>query len=219
MRKTLKSTVIMVVCAMLLGLLLPGCGSGNKDESVNLAATENTAKAAATDDIKDSASKNNINMDVKKKVVIVKEINDDSRKQQEDKIKLELQKAGFIDGKNVEITVIEMNSDETKSEETVKRVKEIKPDVAVIISSTFSYQTVVKALEGTEIPIIITANMENKTLDFIDENGMPKKNITGLKTMPDDLQKNAFEWLNKISPIDGKKAVFVTVKILCLLTM
>jgi ribonucleotide monophosphatase NagD (HAD superfamily) len=52
--------------------------------------------------------------------------------------------------------------------------------------------------------------VENEQYGFIESPEKPGKNITGVKTMPANLQTKAFDFLNKLNPINGKKAVLIT---------
>ncbi len=65
---------------------------------------------------------------------------------------------------------------------------------------------VAKPLGEAGIPVVLNVYVES----FINADGMPNGNVTGLYSMPKDMQNNAFKMLNEISPANGKQAVFIT---------
>lgn len=221
----LKRTVAtLILFAMLLSLFLTGCGGKTDELSLDVApnGTDNTDKTvdtpAANNDTTPAENKTNdtapaenkTNVE-RKSIIVIKETNDELRDAAQISILSALEKAGYSTA-TADIKEIEMGGDESKSAEVVEEIKSTKPDVVVINGVQFAYKTVAKSLEGTDIPIVLTNGIEIKQMDFIDENDVPRHNITGVYTMPKGLQTNAFRLLQQIVPLNGKKAVFVTLE-------
>ncbi len=225
--KNLRKIVALPLAAiMIFSLFLVGCGEQPVDVSSEIespaedqpqpetdesADTDAAVAADAADAAEDSNADTEKAVDVKKKIIIVKEVNDEVRDIIHQNILTVLEKSGYSD-QTSSLSIIAMNSDESKSAEVVEKIKAEKPDVVLINGVQFAFKTVAKPLEGSGIPVVLVTGVENKQLSFIDENDKPKSNITGIFTMPKDMQLNAFKLLEEICPLNGKKAVFVTLE-------
>jgi len=211
----MKKRFLSVLLGMVLLIsVMGGCGTGKGGAAVNDTVNSKTVSSSpinkneAVNETTDAKDK--INTVVKKKIVIVQEGEDVGFAGTErEKMVETLDKSGYADGKSAEITIFKMAGDEKLSPaEIVKRIKEMRPDAVLVASGATSTETIVKPLSGTDIPVIMSgANVE----PFVDSKGKPKQNITGLYAMANGLELNAYSLLQKVAPINGKKAVFVTV--------
>ena len=212
MRKLLKGISSVLILGIVMSLLAAGCGTVENDVAAS-AEEENTGIAAGSDTGVKAAAETGTAAGVaggeRKKIIVVQE-NDNSYvlEQQENAVKALA--AGGYTNENSDITVINMGGDEKKSPETLDKIKEVKPDVVLLAGERFSFAAVAQALDGTGIPVVVNQNAETKEYGFLDENGMPRGNVTGVLTMPKDMLPNAYTFLNQVSPINGKKAVFIT---------
>ena len=205
MKKMRKVLSLLILCSLMATALLGCGGSAENDlavsEDTSPAVSENTA--ASEDTAADSTQSTAVSDGVMKKVVYVQENIDQYYNEARKNTFEELKKNGF-DSQNTEIKELYMSGDNKKtSEEIVNTIKEFKPDVVCFQNG----MDVVKQLEGTDIPCIISSAAES----YVDKDGTPLKNVTGVYTAPSDLYKKAYSFLNQIAPINGKKAVFITV--------
>ncbi|MCX7748802.1 MAG: hypothetical protein N2645_18230 [Clostridia bacterium] len=213
-----KRVLCLLLCFVFLMAFVVGCGSSsNKEANDEQASTGETASndssgsnSTSNDSSgnKDSSNTQNSSNDsnVKKKIIIVKEMDDDIRNKVQESTVSILNKNGFTNGSTADIIEIKMNNDEKKSSEVLEQIKKEKPDVVLMNATQFALNTVAKPLEGTGIPTVLYTAVEG----YLDANGLPKQNVTGVKTMSSDLQQNAFSLLNEIWPLKGKKAAFCT---------
>lgn len=201
----LRSLCFLLCCVLTISLLA-GCGGKSEEQVASEEVVEQTQDSAdKTDATQSDTSATNASNQVKK-VFFVTEDDFDSRTGARKNIVDALEQGGYTQGKNMEITEINMKVDNKKSQEVADKVKEVKPDLVIINGSNFVAE-VAKLLEGSGIPTLVNLGAEG---GFVDESGKPKSNVSGLYTMPKTLQKNAFGLLKQISPINGKKAVFIT---------
>jgi len=211
MFKTGKQIALLLACMMIFTLFGTACGSsGGNDLSVKDAASTSSSVATDKTSTPDTNATVSTNTDgVKKKIVVVKEDDDDLRNQLQSTILTTLDSSGF-NNNNSEITEIKMQGNDKSSSDVINKIKSIKLDVVIINQSYFAADTVAKPLMGSTIPVVLTYSTESNS--FVDENNIPKSNITGIYTMPKDMLSKGFEFLqDKISPSKGKKAVFISV--------
>lgn len=202
----------LVLCLAMMMLVFSACGSGN--QAATSGDEENTTEQQAStvsDTAKTDTASTQADSSVKKKIVVVQDMDDEVRNGTEASIMAALEKGGYVNGKNAEITEMKLGGDEKKGPDVVTKIKEMKPDVVITNGGVFAPQAIAKPLAGSGIPVIMNVNVENKIVDAVDADGKPKQNITGIYNMPKDLQFNAFDLLNKIAPISGKKAVFISI--------
>ena len=204
-----KILSLVLCCIMLFGTMV-GCGA-KKDESQTdevgtneVGTNTNANESSSGDQDKTSDVKGN------KKVVFVRESDDDFRVAETKNALSVLEKNGYINGKNLEFTEISLQGDEKKAPEALDKVKQLKPDVVLVGNGNFIQGAFSKNMLGTGIPTVISTEAGNKAYGFADDQGNPTQNVTGLNTLPGDLQVNAFTLLQKIAPTNGKKAVFIT---------
>ncbi|MCX7922140.1 MAG: hypothetical protein N3B21_09040 [Clostridia bacterium] len=207
-----KKVVSILLCLVMAMSMFVGCGSKNEAQTTN----NDTSTSAQVDEKKaeDTSSTGSTKVDETsqgtKKIVIVQEAKDELRDASQKNIKATLEKNGYASGKNAEITEIQMNGDEKKSQEVVDQIKTLKPDVVILNVVAFSSKSVAAPLLNSGIPVLLTLNVEDPGAGLVDENGKPKGSVSGIYTMPKDMRAKAFDLLNKIYPAKGKKAVFLT---------
>lgn len=213
MSRIIRSIAVILVCMMMFAIMLPGCGSKSTGDDISISDTGKQAASAVdaneksvdTKTVQDGSTVKAAVTGEKKKVVLVQ--NNDMTQEyyikEHDNVIKELQNNGF-DSTSMELKEFNMQGEQKKSaEEIVGIIKDFKPDVVIGISVQLLY----KQLENSGIPCISNTAADQ----YVDENGNPKDNITGLYVMPLDMKAKAYEFLNRIAPINGKKAVFVTV--------
>lgn len=202
-----KPFSFLLVSALSFTMLLPGCGQKEADiavDSSDIAAVEQSGNAA--EDAPKAESTKTVAVVGNKNIVVVLEDSQDIRTKAKDNFLKQLKEKAGLDDSNTQITIINLEGDEKKGQECLERIKAEKPDVVVIFNGSFANNIIAGPLEGTGIPVLVCSVAEV----FTDSNGVPKGNVTGVTSMPGDLRYNAFQMLNKISPINGKQAVFVT---------
>lgn len=202
----------LTLCITLMLSLLIGCRNAEVNNSINPSNTsqKNQLSSSINETATDENSDSKKNVRSKKKIFVVQEQIDSCRNDIQKNIVDTIQKAGYTKPQGSEIIQIQMNGDENNSTNVIDSILREKPDVVVINNTTFSHKSVAKKLEGVGIPIVLTLNIDNKEVDFIDDKGQPKSNITGVRGLFKNAQKNSYILLNKICPINGKKAVFLT---------
>lgn len=206
MKRHTKLFSVVTAGMLLFTLAASGCGQAS---TATIGAKQEPAAQAKAAGSTDTAKPKLKTDGSKWKIVVVQENENSYTIEEQQNAVKELGNSGY-DATNSNIEIIKLNADQSKCPATVDKIKAEKPDVVVDIAERFTAAEVAKKLEGTQIPIIINQAVEAKDYGFIDDNGMPKNNITGILTMPKDMQARAFEFLNKIAPINGKKTVFLT---------
>jgi len=204
MRISRKPIAAILALAFVFTMFMSGCGKKEADVSTIDTGTQNADTVKADDTSKDSG-KVDLSTGVKKKIVIVMEDDFADRVKAKENFLNTLKEKAGLDSNNAEITELDMKNNEKKAPEFVEKIKNIRPDV--VVDFQVSITNIAKPLENSGIPVLVYVGAES----FVDANGKPKDNITGIYTMKSDLRYNAFMMLNKISPLKGKKAVFVTV--------
>jgi len=212
MRKSLRGIALLMGCALLLTLLPTGCGSskGGDDITVNTQGSSASNEATVNNDTQKEPTSIASKTGAKKKIVIIQESNDSTREDIHKRIIAELVKNGFSSN-NSEITLLKMDNDEKKSQAIISKTEEIKPDIVIINQTYSAVEKIGKPLSDTGIPVVLTYGVENPALGLLDANDFPKQNVTGVYTSKKDLYSNSYKFLQKISPTNGKKAVFVTI--------
>ncbi len=110
-----------------------------------------------------------------------------------------LAKAGFRQGETADITVVHP----TSSQEGGERVKALQPDVLIEIGLT---NRVVSLFSGTSLPVVSIYGIE----EYVDEEGNPTGNVTGVYSTLKDMVYNSYKFLKKVVPLKpGQKAVFL----------
>lgn len=205
--KHLKYITFILAIALFFAFALTACGSSEAEVASGDEATAATASVQPAADSGEAAVASDTlkTTDVVKKVVIVQETADETRENATVKMLKALENGGYKEGKNLEVTKIVVESNEKSAAEAVGKINEIKPDTVLINQLYYAAPVIAAQLEGS-VPILTNAVAES----FVDKDGVPLKNISGIYSMPKDMQQHAFDMLNKIAPINGKKAVFIT---------
>jgi len=202
----IRKFLCLVMCFAMSVTVLAGCGgSGGNGSTGDVTISQSTSNVgtSSTSDSEGTAKKT---VQAGKKIIIVKEVEDAVRTDAYNKALAALAKGGYTKD-NSEITEIKLNNDPKNCPGAVDKIKEINPDVVLIEGTQSTLETIVKPLEGTGIPIVVYGGVES----YVGQNGKPNNSITGVYGSPKDLTLNSVELLNKISPLNGKKAVFLTV--------
>ena len=110
-----------------------------------------------------------------------------------------LANAGFIEGQNL---VVHILHDQNLDAE-IAHIRELQPDLIV---DTSVGNRLVPAFRGTTTPVLI----ETRAEQFVDPQGVPRENITGLYSMLEDIVYNSYKFLQKIAPLKpGQQVVFL----------
>ncbi len=202
---------VILICTMSFSLLLTGCGSKSDEEEPS--PQEATQPEASTEPSPENveASDAKVATDKVMNVYVVSTNKDGYVVEMRDNAVKALENAGFKDGQNMKLTLINLEGDFSKCPKIIEEIKAANPDVVIQdCSNGNAIDGIVKPLAGTTIPVVMCLQVENEQYGFIESPEKPGKNITGVKTMPANLQTKAFDFLNKLNPINGKKAVLIT---------
>jgi putative tryptophan/tyrosine transport system substrate-binding protein len=109
---------------------------------------------------------------------------------------------GFTEYKNLTIAWIEV-SGATDPAQVVAQVKAEAPDV--VLSFT-AFTNVIQVLKQLEVPAITITAIES----FVDANGVPTANVTGVYSKLQDMMYNSYKFLQKVAPLKaGQQVVFL----------
>lgn len=195
----------LLLCLIMITSFMSACGNKDAGTTTDNTATNESSVNKDTSDV-ESGSTTDSSSSEKKKIVIVKESTDQTRVDTQKNIIAGLEAGGYVNDKNAEIIDLTMDPNDTTGENIVNQIKGIKPDVVIVNALINAPQLVAKPLGEAGIPVVLNVYTDS----FLNADGTPKGNVTGLYSIPKNLQKNAFEMLNKIAPIKDKKAVFIT---------
>lgn len=110
-----------------------------------------------------------------------------------------LKTAGFTPEKDINISL----QSPTSSEEAKRLAEELSADVVIDLSVANRAQV---SLVGTAIPVIASAEIEA----YVDPQGVPKGNVTGVYSTLEDMVYNSYKFLRKIAPMKANQhAVFL----------
>ncbi|MDY0095243.1 MAG: ABC transporter substrate binding protein [Candidatus Vecturithrix sp.] len=113
-----------------------------------------------------------------------------------------LAEKGFVEQQNVMIMWVEV-SGATDPAQLITQVKAEAPDV--ILSFT-AFTNVIQVLEQFAVPVITMAAVES----FVDTNGVPTANVTGVHSKLQDMVYNSYKFLQKVAPLKtGQQVVFL----------
>lgn len=196
-----KSKILagLLSAILVLSMLLTACGgaSVNEVQGVKEKAAEvqkHTKQAETKEVIKGN-----------KTVVYIMEQNIDIRQQERNATIKTLEKNGYIKGKNLNVVEMCYETDVSKVAKFADEINKIKPDAVITGNGNLMYQFLNELspkLGSTPVITSVAAEM------FADTNGIPQKNITGVRTQPKDILKRGLDLLNLISPLNGRKVVF-----------
>ena len=209
-----------VICIFLTFILvcvsgMVGCGSNKTTEE-----GKDVQKASSDTDVTDTKEKEEIQVSAaptepavtsaaevvtKKKVYLVITNKDDYVVSMRDNFVKELEVQGFVEGDNFEISETNLEGDFTKCPQIIEEIKTLKPDLVFAECSNGNIVTnFVKPFAEAKLNIPLVMAL------FADQGAAMDGSITGVKTFPSFLQEEAFKLLNRVAPINGKKAVFIT---------
>lgn len=198
----MKLKILKTLSCFIIGiLLLAGCGASTQEDQSN----EQEIQDVGQQDVENGDAENT-KAQGNKKIVVVQEGNDETRLATQKNMIKALEDGGYKKDENTEIIEIVMESNPSSGNAVVERIKELKPDVVLVNALVYAGQTVAQPLNDLGINTVINVYGEN----FVDENGLSKGSVTGVYSMPKNMQAKAFQLLEKISPSNGKKAVFIT---------
>ena len=110
-----------------------------------------------------------------------------------------LQEAGFVENQQATFTILQPQS----SEEAAAKVNEIMPDVVIDLSAR---NQVSEASVRVATPIILEHGVEA----YVNEQGFPKGNVTGMFMLLHDVVYNSYKFLQKVAPLQpGQSVVFL----------
>ncbi len=113
-----------------------------------------------------------------------------------------LEQVGLVDQQNVTIVRVSATAKDDPAQ-VVANIQEIGPDV--VLENT-GLRDILAALNGLSIPVVARVNVEA----FLEEDGTPKANITGVYTTLKDMMYNSYKFLQKIAPLEpGQQVVFL----------
>jgi ABC-type uncharacterized transport system substrate-binding protein len=115
-----------------------------------------------------------------------------------------LEQAGFVASKNLTSVQIEVSAT-TDPVAIVTQVREAAPDVVIDMSQFGQF---IEALNELDIPMIKGNSAEH----YVNAEGVPVANVTGLYTTLKDMVYNSYRFLQKVAPLKpGQQAVLLDV--------
>jgi len=135
-----------------------------------------------------------------KKIVIIKQLDAKGLNAAINKIKTHSLKEGVKEENITNITNLPFEV--PKIQEVIDEINKANPNLIYLIPGIPG--PLKESLKKLNIPIVAS----NAELDC-DENGVPKGNVTGLRSSPPDFFSQLFSLLDKVIPIKGKKAAAI----------
>jgi hypothetical protein len=115
-----------------------------------------------------------------------------------------LEQAGFIESKNL-TSVQVLVSGVTDPAQLVAQVQEVAPDVIIDMAE---FDQLLAALKELAIPMITGNGAER----YVNAEGVPVANVTGIYTTIRDMAYNSYKFLQKVAPLKpGQQVVFLEV--------
>ena len=113
-----------------------------------------------------------------------------------------LEEAGFVEHENLTLIQVEV-SGASDPAHVRAQVQDAAPDVVV---NLHPFGQLVAALKGTSIPVIAAMGIE----DYVNAEGSPTANVTGIYSTLPDMVYNSYKFLQKVAPLKpGQQAVFL----------
>ncbi|GAK58133.1 hypothetical protein U27_05106 [Candidatus Vecturithrix granuli] len=113
-----------------------------------------------------------------------------------------LEQAGLVDQHNVTILQARVSRDSDPAQ-IVTYVQETAPDV---ILNAVEYPQILEALRDLPIPVVTRINLE----PYVDVEGVPTANITGVYTTMQDMVYHSYKFLQKVAPLQpGQQVVYL----------
>ncbi|MDY0095240.1 MAG: ABC transporter substrate binding protein [Candidatus Vecturithrix sp.] len=110
-----------------------------------------------------------------------------------------LKQGGFVPQENITLQEIIVSATEDIPQ-LVERIKDAHPD---IVLTTVEYANVLAALNGLSIPVVTRLNVE----PYVNAEGIPTANITGIYSTLHDMFFNSYKFLQKVAPLKAGQAV------------
>ena len=116
-----------------------------------------------------------------------------------------LEEAGFVEQKKLTSVQVQVTGD-TDFAQLAAQVQEVAPEV--IICATEYVRQVIAALQDSSIPIIVTNGVEQ----YVDAEGTPAANVSGVYSTLPDMVYNSYKFLQKVAPLKpGQQVVFLEI--------
>jgi putative ABC transport system substrate-binding protein len=189
-KKRIFSQVVLLTC-----LFLTACGGG---ESTSAPKSD---KPADTNKTEASAPKEEEKAIVK--IGITQIIEHPALDASREGFIAALKDNGYVDGETAEIEYLSAQGDPSTVNTIAQKFASDKKD-AILAISTPSAQSLVKATEGTDIPVFFTAITDPLKAKLVDSIEKPGKNVTGYSDTHPDAIKNAMAALKQLFP-EAKK--------------
>lgn len=107
--------------------------------------------------------------------------------------------AGFVEGQNLTVHILH----DPNLDAEIEQIRQLQPDLIIDHSPGFRLGA---AFRGTTIPLLIPFGAEQ----FVDAQGVPRENVTGLYSMLQDMVYNSYKFLQKVAPLKpGQQAIFL----------
>ena len=111
-----------------------------------------------------------------------------------------LKQEGFVNQENISLTEITISAT-TDVAQIVAQITQAQPDVVLNI---VEFGDILTALQGLSIPVITRVNVE----PYVNAEGIPTANITGLYTTLKDMFYHSYKFLQKVAPLkEGQQVV------------
>jgi hypothetical protein len=142
----------------------------------------------------------NIGFAAKMKTVVIDNFpNDPLKASQADQSVKVFANAGFIEGQNLVVHILHDRNLDTE----IAHIRQLQPDLIMDLSPGFRLGP---TFRGTTTPLLIPFGTEQ----FVDPQGSPRENVTGLYSMLKDMVYNSYKFLQKVAPLKpGQQAVFL----------
>jgi ABC-type uncharacterized transport system substrate-binding protein len=113
-----------------------------------------------------------------------------------------LEQGGFVEQENVTSVILDVTPITDPAEIAVK-VKDVAPDLVI---SIVGIPPIINALKDVGIPTVVAIGVN----PFVNEEGLPTANITGIYFTLQDQWYNSYKFLQKVAPLNvGQQAVFL----------
>ncbi len=186
-----KSKHLTTFCALTLSLFLAACG------------TQSGGQPQQQQSAPPTAEQNSGAAETKRKVGITQIIEHASLDASREGFIAALKDNGFEDGKTIEIDYQPAQGDPSMVSTIAQKFVGDKKDVILAIS-TPSAQAIVKATEGTEIPVFFTAITDPLKAKLVDSIEKPGKNVTGTSDTHPESIKSTISAIKEFFP-EAKK--------------
>ena len=112
-----------------------------------------------------------------------------------------LEQEGFVPQENITLQKIVVSP----ADDVAQLVAHLQDSAPDLILTTVEFGNVLAALNGLSIPVVTRLNAEL----YIDDEGMPTSNITGLYSTLHDMLYNSYKFLQKVAPLKAGQSVVV----------